>query len=83
MLAAILRALKSGGLLGIIDAPAKPGEPREKNYEGHRIPEQFVREDAARCGFTFVRQEPGFNPPDNDRNYFFLIFDKSENRSTH
>jgi len=80
MLGAILRALKPGGLLGIIDAPAKSGEPREKYFERHRIPDQFVRDDAARCGFTFVRQEPGFNPPDNDRNYFFLIFQKPENR---
>ncbi|HXJ46073.1 MAG TPA: methyltransferase domain-containing protein [Candidatus Dormibacteraeota bacterium] len=83
MLGAILRALKPGGLLGIIDAPAKPGEAREKYFERHRIPEQFVRDDAARCGFKFVRQEPGFNPPDNDRNYFFLILQKPENRSTH
>jgi predicted methyltransferase len=83
MLGAILRALKPGGLLGIIDAPAKPGEAREKYLERHRIPEQFVRDDAARCGFKFVRQEPGFNPPDNDRNYFFLILQKPENRSTH
>lgn len=82
MLSAILRGLKPGGLLGIIDAPAKPGEAREKYYERHRIPEQFVRDDAARCGFRFVRQEPGFNPPDNDRNYFFLIFQKPDNRST-
>jgi len=83
MLGAILRALKPGGLLGIIDAPAKPGEARDKYFERHRIPEQFVRDDAARCGFKFVRQEPGFNPPDNDRNYFFLILQKPENRSTH
>lgn len=83
MLQAILRGLKPGGILGIIDAPAKPDEPREKYFERHRIPEQFVRDDATRCGFSFVRQAPGFNPPDNDRNYFFLIFQKLDNRSTH
>lgn len=76
MLRAILKALKSGGLLAIIDAPVKPGEPREKYYERHRIPEELVREDGVRNGFQFVRQEPGFNPPDNDRNYYFLIFKK-------
>ncbi len=76
MLGAILRALKPGGLLGIIDAPAKPGEPREKYFERHRVPEELAREDAARCGFRFVRKEPGFNPPDDDRNYFFLIFQR-------
>jgi len=76
MLEAVFRALKPGGLLAIIDAPAKPGEPRESYYDRHRIPEQLVREDTARNGFTFVRQQPTFTPPDSDRTYFFLIFQK-------
>jgi len=76
MLQAIFRALKPGGLLAIIDAPADPGEPREKYYPRHRIPEQLVRDDAARNGFTFLRQRPTFTPPDSDRTYFFLIFQK-------
>lgn len=76
MLQGILRALKPGGLLAIIDAPAKPGNRRDTYYERHRIPEKFVREDTARNGFTFVRQLPTFTPPDSDRTYFFLIFQK-------
>ena len=76
MLQAIFRALKPGGLLAIIDAPAKAGEPRESYYDRHRIPEEFVREDTARNGFNFLRQEPTLTPPDNDRTYFFLIFQK-------
>ena len=76
MLRGIFRALKPGGLLGIIDAPTKPGEPRENYYDRHRIPEQLVREDTARNGFTFLRQQPTFTPPDSDRTYFFLIFQK-------
>ncbi len=78
MLRAVFRALKPGGLLAIIDAPAAPGEPREKYFDRHRIPEQFVREDTAHNGFTFVRQEPGFNSPERGRDYFFLIFKKAE-----
>jgi len=81
MLGAIFRALKPGGLLAIIDAGAKSGEPRERYFERHRIPEELVREDTARNGFSFVRQDPGFTPPDNDRNYFFLIFQKSAKES--
>lgn len=77
MLQGIFRALKPGGLLAIIDAPAKSGEPREKYYERHRIPEQLVREDTARNGFTFLRQLPTLTPPDGDRTYFFLIFQKT------
>jgi predicted methyltransferase len=76
MLQGILRALKPGGLLAIIDAPAKPGNRRDTYYERHRIPEKFVRKDTARNGFTFVRQLPTFTPPDSDRTYFFLIFQK-------
>src|SRR5215475_5750173 len=81
MLRALFRALKPGGLLAIIDAPAPPGEAREKYYDRHRIPEQFVRDDAAHSGFIFVRQEPGFNSPERGRDYFFLIFKKPENRT--
>ena len=76
MLQGIFRGLKPGGLLAIIDAPAKPGNPRASYYERHRIPEKLVREDTARNGFTFVRQLPTFTPPDSDRTYFFLIFKK-------
>ena len=76
MLKAIFRALRPGGLLAIIDAPAKPGEPRESYYDRHRIPEELVREDTARNGFTLLREQPTFTPPDSDRTYFFLIFEK-------
>jgi len=82
MLRALFRALKPGGLLAIIDAPAPPGEAREKYYERHRIPEQFVRDDTAHNGFSFVRQEPGFHSPDRGRDYIFLIFKKPETKNT-
>src|SRR5262249_7630657 len=76
MLRAIFRSLKPGGLLAIIDAPATAGEAREKYYDRHRIPEQFVRDDTKQNGFTFLRQEQGFKATDRDRDYFFLIFRK-------
>jgi ubiquinone/menaquinone biosynthesis C-methylase UbiE len=76
MLQGIFRALKPGGLLAIIDAPAKPGNRRESYYDRHRIPEKLVREDTARNGLRFLRQLPTFTPPDSDRTYFFLIFQK-------
>jgi predicted methyltransferase len=81
MLRAVFRALKPGGLLAIIDAPAAAGEPREKYFDRHRIPEQFVRDDTAQNGFSFLRQEPGFNSPERGRDYFFLIFKKPETKT--
>jgi predicted methyltransferase len=83
MLRGMFRALKPAGLLAIIDAPAKAGEPRENYYDRHRIPEQLLREDVARNGFTFVRQQPTFTPPDSDRTYFFLIFQKPAPATIH
>ena len=76
MLEGMYRGLKPGGLLVIIDSPIPPGGPRENYFKDHRVPEQLVREDAARNGFRFVRQEPGFHRPESGRSYFFLIFKK-------
>jgi predicted methyltransferase len=82
MLQGIFRALKPGGFLAIIDAPAKPGNRRDSYYDRHRIPEKLVREDTARNGFRFLRQLPTFTPPDSDRTYFFLIFQKPASAQT-
>lgn len=76
MLAAIYRALKPGGELGIIDRKTEPGQPRTSYLEHHRIPPELVREDAARNGFELLRDAPGFKVPDKSREYFFLIFRK-------
>lgn len=78
MLAAIYRALKPGALLALIDGAAEAGHPRDY-YDGmHRLPEHFEREDAARAGFRFIRQEPGFTQPDNGKEFYFLIFAKPD-----
>ena len=76
MLRGMFRALKPGALLGMIDASAEAGQPRESYYERHRIPEELLREDLRRNGFVFLRRQATFTPPDSDRIYFFLIFEK-------
>lgn len=81
MLAGILRALKPGGLLALIDGAATVGHPREY-YEGmHKLPEIFEREDALRAGFHFLREEPGFTQPDDNKKFYFLIFEKPKPES--
>ncbi len=82
MLGAMFRALKPGGLLAIIDARAKPGKPRQKYFDDHIMPEQLVREDAARNSFHFLRKEPGFKNSEGKREYYFLIFEKSRAAGT-
>jgi len=76
MLQAIYRALKPGGLLGLIDGAAEVGHPRSY-YDGtHRLPEVYEREDALRAGFHFVRQAPSFKRTDDGKEFYFLIFEK-------
>lgn len=76
MLQGFYRALKPGGLLGIIENVAKTGVPRSAYYERHVLPEELVREDVARNGFHFLRSEPGFMDQDEHKKQYFLIFDK-------
>ncbi len=82
MLGAMFRALKPGGLLAIIDARAKPGKPRKKYFDDHIMPEQLVREDAARNSFHFLHEEPGLKNSEGKREYYFLIFEKSRSAGT-
>jgi predicted methyltransferase len=62
MLAAFMKALRPGGLVGVIDKAAErePGQPRESYERQHRLPESFVKEDLERDGFANVHDEPGF-----------------------
>jgi ubiquinone/menaquinone biosynthesis C-methylase UbiE len=76
MLAGIQRALKPGGLLAVIDAALEAGKPRVSYRDRHRIPEEIVREEAARSGFRFLEERPGFERPTPQKQYYFLIFAK-------
>lgn len=76
MLRHLFATLKPGGFLAIIDGVAEPGKPRTEYYSRHRMPEETVRDDAAREGFRFLRKEPGFLRPDQKRDFYFLIFER-------
>lgn len=76
MLQGMIRALKPGGLLAIIEAEDKMGESRSTYQKRHKLPEEIVRQDAARNGFHFLHKLPGFTNPERDRVYYFLLFDR-------
>ena len=63
MLKAFLKALKPGGLLGIIDKQAERegSQPRESYERQHRLPESFAKEDLEHDGFASVHDERGFD----------------------
>jgi len=76
MLEGIFKALKPGGLLGLIDGSASPGSRRDSYARRHRIPEQIVREEALHAGFQFLGERPGFTRPDDGKEFYFAIFRK-------
>lgn len=75
MLEHILTALKPGGKLIIIDGVIEPGDSRETYYLRHRIPREVVRDDAARAGFRFLAEEPGFRRARDKKEFYFLLFE--------
>lgn len=78
MLQGIRKGLAPGGLLGIIDKKAAMGEERQDYGWRHVIPAELVRGDAARNGFEFVREAPGFvRPRYGGQEWYFLVFRKA------
>jgi arsenite methyltransferase len=79
MMEAFYRALKPGGLLGIIDFEAEPGQGRSTYFEHHNLPAEVVREDATRHQFRFLHNAPGFAVPKEGRKLYFMLFEKPRN----
>ena len=78
LMAAVFRALKPGGRLVIIDGEAETGRPRTEYHRQHRIPEEIVRQEIARQGFTFVDSRPGFYDAEYDKKFYYLVFEKPQ-----
>lgn len=75
-LQAVLRALKPGGRLAIIDGDGPAGRPRTEYHRLHTIPAELVREEVTRQGFVFKENRPGFHDPEYGKKFYFLIFVK-------
>lgn len=77
MLQRIYRALRPGGLLGILEWHAEAGKPRKEYEEAHELPGEILVQDALRNGFRIQAFESDFcKPPDDKRPYYFVIFRK-------
>lgn len=52
----VFRALKSGGVYGIIDHAARPGSGSADTESLHRIDKQFVVDEVSKAGFTLAAE---------------------------
>ena len=81
MLAAIFKALKPGGRLGVIDHTGPLAQPRSTYHNRHNIPAELVIEDAARAGFRLRFFDPEFAREGNQSGgggqfNYLLVFEK-------
>lgn len=66
MMATIYRALKPGGVLGIVDHAAADGAPPETGEELHRIDPALARRELEAAGFVFEAESELLRNPQDD-----------------
>ena len=67
MLAEIHGALKSGGVLGVVDHAAEAGAPTETGGTLHRIDPELARREIEAAGFVFDGESEVLRNPEDDR----------------
>jgi predicted methyltransferase len=66
--AAVFRALRKGGIYGIIDHSAKPGGGPE-SLQLHRIDEAFLTQEVEKAGFKLAAASSALRNPADDRTW--------------
>ncbi|AKT40936.1 class I SAM-dependent methyltransferase [Chondromyces crocatus] len=66
---AVFRALKPGGVYGILDHSGRPGTGTSEVKTLHRIEEQVVREEIERAGFKLAAEATFLRNPDDPRDW--------------
>ena len=76
MMVGILRAMKPGGRLGVIDRSAPLGLKWTDYMERHSLPQEILVDQVMRGGLRLVSFDSDFaGPPDGTR-YYFAVFEK-------
>jgi predicted methyltransferase len=70
--AAVFKALKPGGIYGIVDHSAKPGSGDTATTTLHRIDEDFLIKDVEKAGFRLSAASSALRHPEDDRTW--LVF---------
>jgi predicted methyltransferase len=71
---AVFKALRPGGVYGIVDHSAKPGTGDSQTTTLHRIDEEFLIKDVEKAGFKLVAASKALRHPEDDRTW--KVFDK-------
>ncbi len=67
--AAVFKALKPGGIYGIVDHSAKAGTGAQDAHTLHRIDEQFVINEVEKAGFKLEAASSALRHPEDDRTW--------------
>ena len=78
--AELVRGLRPGGILGIVDHRAEAGAPAETGNTLHRIDAQLVIDELTGAGFEFLGQSDILRNPDDDHSK--NVFDPTVRGST-
>ena len=70
--AAVFKALKPGGVYGVIDNSAAPGSGARDANTLHRIDEAFETNEIKRAGFKLVAVSAALRNPKDDRTWFVM-----------
>jgi predicted methyltransferase len=68
--AAVFKALKPGGIYGIVDHSAKAGTGDTQTATLHRIDEDFLIKDIEKAGFKLTGASSALRHPEDDRTWF-------------
>jgi len=68
--AAVFKALKPGGIYGIVDHSAKPGTGDTQTTTLHRIDEDFLIKDVEKAGFKLSGASNALRHPEDDRTWY-------------
>lgn len=78
--AAVLSALKSGGIYGIVDNSAQPGSGTRDTNTLHRIDEEFVIRQVERDGFRLAATSDVLRNPKDPRTEPFWKINRTQDR---
>ena len=68
--AAVFKALKPGGIYGIVDHSAQAGTGDTQTTTLHRIDEDFLIKDVEKAGFKLAGASSALRHPEDDRTWF-------------